>query len=310
MPDPITPPSDGVWHYEYITPKLIQAERVDRVIYSGKTSFQSVTIQETSCFGRSLVLDNKTQSTELDEFVYHEGLIHPAFIAHKEPRDIFIAGGGEGAAIREIFSYNSVQHVVMVDIDAEVVELCREHLPNHHQGAFDDPRLQIHYEDAFEFLKRLDHSYDVAVIDVPDPLEGGPAYLLYTREFYETVLNRLRPGGLIVAQAGPTGPAFYQQCFAAVANTIGSVFDSISLYEVFVPSFGSTWGFVVGSLGPDPASLTAKHIDKHISARLNRTLGYYDGVTHQGMFSVPKYLRDALASEDRVISRDRPLFVS
>ena len=310
MPDPITPPSDGVWHYEYITPKLIQAERVDRVIYSGKTSFQSVTIQETSCFGRSLVLDNKTQSTELDEFVYHEGLIHPAFIAHENPQDIFVAGGGEGATIREIFSYNSVQNVVLVDIDAEVVELCREYLPNHHQGAFDDPRLQIHHEDAFGFLKHLDDSFDVVVIDVPDPLEGGPAYLLYTREFYQTVLNRLRPGGLMVVQAGPTGPVFYEQCFAAVANTVATVFNSVSLYEIFVPSFGSTWGFVVGSLGSEPASLTATHIDKQMSDRLNRALRYYDGTTHQGMFSVPKYLRDALVSEDRVISLDNPLFVS
>lgn len=310
MSDPITPPSDGVWHYEYITPRLLQAERVDRVIYSGKTNFQSVTIQDTSCFGRSLVLDNKTQSTELDEFVYHEGLIHPAFIAHEEPKDIFVAGGGEGATIREAFSYNSVQNVIMVDIDAEVVKLCREYLPNHHQGAFDDPRLQIHHEDAFGFLKRLDDSFDVAVIDLPDPLEGGPAYLLYTREFYETVLNRLRPGGLIVAQAGPTGPAFYEQCFAAVANTIATVFDSVSLYEIFVPSFGSTWGFVVGSLGPEPALLNAMHIDKQISVRLNRTLRYYDGITHQGMFSLPKYLRDALVSENRVISLDSPLFVS
>ena len=114
----------------------------------------------------------------------------------------------------------------------------------------------------------------------------------------------------MVVQAGPTGPAFYEQCFAAVANTIATVFNSVSLYEIFVPSFGSTWGFVVGSLGSAPASLTATHIDKQMSDRLNRALRYYDGTTHQGMFSVPKYLRDALASEDRVISRDRQLFVS
>ena len=310
MSDAITPPSDGHWHYEYITPELLQAERVDSVIYSGRTAYQAVTIQDTACFGRSLVLDNKTQSTEVDEFVYHEALVHPAMVTHVEPRDVFVAGGGEGATIREALSHSSVRRVVMVDIDAEVVELCREHLPNHHQGAFDDPRLELRHEDAFPYLERSPGSFDVAFIDVPDPLEGGPAYLLYTREFYALVRSRLRPGGLMVAQAGPTGPAFYEQCFAAVANTIAAVFDNVFLYEAFVPSFGSTWGFVVGSLGPDPASLTIEQVDTQIAARVRRPLRYYDGVTHRGMFSVPKYLREALAAEDRIITRETPLFVS
>ena len=310
MSDAITPPRDGRWHYEYITPGLLQAARVDRVIHSGRTAYQAVTIHDTACFGRSLVLDNKTQSTEVDEFVYHESLVHPVMAAHDQPVDVFVAGGGEGATIREALSYGSVRRVVMVDIDAEVVELCREHLPNHHQGAFDDPRLELRHEDAFGFLQGSRDSFDIAVIDVPDPLEGGPSYLLYTREFYAALRERLRRGGLMVTQAGPTGPVFYEQCFAAVANTVSTVFDKVLLYEAFVPSFGSAWGFVVGSLGPDPASLTAEQVDARIAARASRPLRYYDGVTHRGAFSAPKYLREAAASERRVITRGSPLFVT
>ena len=234
------PPGD--WHYEYITPDLLQAERVERVHFAGRTEYQDVTIQDTACFGRSLVLDGKTQSTELDEFIYHEALVHPALISHPKPRSVFIAGGGEGATAREVLAHRSVRRVVMVDIDSEVVELCRRFLPNHHQGAFDDPRLFLLHADAFAFLEESTETFDVAVIDVPDPLEGGPAYLLYTREFYELLRSRLNPGGAMVAQSGPTGPAFYRQCFAAVANTIASVFPRSFLSEAFVPSFGGDLG--------------------------------------------------------------------
>ena len=213
------PPQDG-WHYERITPDLLQAERVERVVHSGRTAYQSVLIQDTTCFGRSFVLDDKTQSTEVDEFVYHESLVQPAMIAHPGPRSVFIAGGGEGATAREVLRHASVERVVMADIDEQVVDLCRQHLGAFHQGSFDDPRLELHHRDAMAVLEESRGGFDVAVIDVPDPLEEGPAYLLFTAEFYEIARSRLAPGGLLVAQAGPTGPAFYEQCFSAVANTV------------------------------------------------------------------------------------------
>ena len=310
MAEPITPPSEGQWHYEYITPDLLQAERVERVLYTGRTSYQAVTIQDTGCFGRTLVLDNKTQSTEVDEFVYHEALVHPGMIAHANPAQVFVAGGGEGATAREALSHSSVERVVMVDIDREVVELCRVHMPNHHRGAFDDPRLELHHADALAFLDNTPDRYDVAIVDVPDPLAGGPAYMLFTQEFYRLLASRLRPGGLMVAQSGPTGPAFYEQCFSAVASTIGSVFPAAYLCEAFVPSFGSTWGFVIGSLAPDPPALSVEEVDRRISERVTGALRHYDGVTHRGMFSVPKYLREALAAETRLITRAEPLFVT
>ncbi len=309
MAGPTTRPPDGEWHYEYITPDLLQAERLDKVIFTGKTPYQSVTIQDTACFGRTLVLDDKTQSTELDEFVYHEALVQPAMISHPEPREVFVAGGGEGATIREVLSHKSVSRVVMVDIDAQVVELCKRYLPNHHNGAFDDPRLELHHADALTFLKETPERFDVAVIDVPDPLEEGPAYLMYTQEFYTLLKDRLKPQGVMVAQSGPTGPAFYLQCFSAVANTIRSVFPSVCAYEAFVPSFGSTWGFVVGSLGPGPAALSVESVDERIADRVGRELRHYDGVTHRGMFALPKYLREATATEERVITEATPLFV-
>ncbi len=301
---------EGDWHFEHITPDLVQAERRSRVLFEGRTKFQKVVVQDGAAFGRSLVLDDKTQSTEFDEFVYHESLVHPVMIAHANPRTVFVAGGGEGATIREVLVHRTVEKVVMVDIDEQVVELCRLHLVNHHRGSFEDKRLELIHDDALAYLDRSDELFDVVVIDVPDPLEAGPAYLLYTQEFYELVRERLNPNGLIVAQSGPTGPTFYEQCFSVVAHTIGSVFPTTAVYEAFVPSFGSTWGFVIGSLGESPDYLTSNEVDRRVTERITTELRHYDGITHHGMFSVPKYLRAALQAEDRIITNANPLFVT
>ena len=303
-----TPPN-GNWHYELIAPGLMQAERIDRVHFEGGTPYQNVVVQDGAAFGRSLVLDDKTQSTEVDEFAYHEGLVHPSMIAHPAPKSVFVAGGGEGATIREALRHSAVGRVVMVDIDAKVVELCREYLPNHHQGSFDDPRVELVIADALSYLEATGERFDIIIIDVPDPLEAGPAYLLYTQEFYRLARSRLRDGGLLATQAGPTGPSFYEQCFSAVANTVASVFPTVALTETFVPAFGSTWGFVIGSLGTDPADLSPRETDARIADRISGDLRYFDGVTLRGMTSVPKYLRQYVAEEKRIITANNPLFV-
>ena len=163
--------------------------------------------------------------------------------------------------------------------------------------------------DALQYLKDTKERYDVAIIDVPDPLEGGPAYLLYTTEFYSLLMSRLTDAGMMASQSGPTGPAFFSQCFSVVANTIGTVFTASHPYEAFIPSFGSTWGFVIGSLGPDPTSLSPSAVDALLSKRTGREMRHYDGVTHRGMFSIPKYLRSGVAEETRVITEADPLFV-
>ena len=302
-------PPEGDWHYELITPGLVQTEQRLRVFYRGQTEYQHVEVMDGATFGRTLVLDGKTQSTEVDEFAYHEALVHPSMIAHPNPKSVFVAGGGEGATIREVMSHRSVEQVVMVDIDKQVVDLCREYLPNHHQGSFDDPRLELHHMDALEFLEDTSLRFDVVIVDVPDPLEAGPAYLLFTQEFYSLLKERLRPGGLMVAQSGPTGPAFYEQCFSAVANTVGSVFSGVYLSEAFVPSFGTTWGFVIGSTGPAPTSLSVEETDSRISDRIEGELRFLDGITLRGMTSVPKYLRKAVDAEEKIITRDNPIFV-
>jgi len=162
---------------------------VDEIIYTGKSQYQEVDIVELVPFGRSLIIDEMMQSSEKDEFSYHESLVHPALTIHPNPRHVMVAGGGEGATVREILRHKSVEKVTMVDIDTLVIEASKSHLPNHHRGCFDNPRLELVIEDARAWLERYEGKFDVIIMDLADPVEEGPAFGLYTVEFFAMGLS-------------------------------------------------------------------------------------------------------------------------
>ena len=299
-----------------VTADLMVLYRIKDIVHTGKTPYQSVDILDTATFGRCLVLDGKTQSTEADEHIYHESLVHPALLCHTGPESVFIGGGGEGATLREVLRHNSVQRVVMLDLDSDVVKLCRRYLPQHHQGCFDDPRVELRHEDARESLLSCQETFDVMVLDLVDPIEGGPAYLLYTQEFYDIARSKLRPGGVLVTQAGPAGLLSYTECFTAIARTLSNIFPQTYFYTAYVPAFTTPWGFVVafteegsGRDSLQPAGLEPQTIDELIEQRVSSKLRYYDGVTHRSMFSIPKYLRQGIAAERRIVTDSEPVFM-
>ena len=300
---------EHTWYLERISPGLAHLHGLRGLLYWGKTKYQRVEILDTSSYGTSLVLDGKTQSTEADEFIYHEALVHPALLAHPSPERVFIAGGGEGATLREVLAHKTVTSAVMVDLDAEVVQLCQERLPQWHQGAFQNQRTSLIYADAREVLQTTSTLYDVIISDITDPIEAGPSYLLFTQEFYRLAFQRLSPQGLIVIQAGFT-TLTTDSAFPAIFNTIRNIFPVVVSYHIFIPSFGGEWGFVVGSKGPNPQALSPDEVDRRVVQRVTRPLRFYDGLGHQGMFSLPKAVREALAREKRVITEKEPLFTS
>ena len=296
------------WFQEYLSPDLLQMVAVRETIYSGKTRFQQIQVLDTYTFGRCLILDGKTQSAEADEFIYHEALVHPALVAHSNPETVFIAGGGEGATLREVLAHNTVKRAVMVDLDSEVVEICRRFLPSHHRGAFDDPRTELHFEDARQYLETTPDTYDVIIIDLPDPQEGGPVPFLYTQSFYSVLRKRLNPEGIVAVQSEPCMEGNLE-AFTAISNTLKSVFPRVFPYHAMVPSFAFDWGFNLASLGPNPTELTAQEVDRRLEERGCSTLRSYDGEAHRGLFMLPKNVRKALHHETRVITEDDPLVV-
>ncbi len=278
------------------------------MLYRGQTKFQSIEIIRTGSFGKCLVLDDKIQSSEVDEFIYHEALVQPAMITHPGPETLFIAGGGEGATLREVLSHNTVKRAVMIDIDEEVIAACKRFLPNHSQGAFEDKRTELRHVDARDYLAKCGEAFDIIIIDLPDPIEEGPAYLLYTQEFYQLVQERLTANGIISVQAGSAALTELLN-FSSVNNTLKSVFPVVCPYQTDVPSFGGPWGFCLASFNLNPVLLPASEVDNRISARSLNGLRFYDGLSHQGMFSLPKYLRSELSRQTRLITDNEPLYL-
>lgn len=296
------------WFVEFVTPDNIQQFSIKNILYCGQSKYQRVELLESTLYGRCLILDGKVQSCEADEFIYHEALIHPAMILHPGPQTVFIAGGGEGATLREILAHRTVQKVVMVDIDEEVIELCKKFLPDHHRGSFNDPRVTLLHMDARKYLEETEEKFDVIIMDLPEPIEGGPAYLLYTQRFYEMIHLKLSENGTFVTQAGAAISGI-TRVFTAVVNTLKRVFPIVAPFEATVPSFGGPWAFVLASKKIDPRMLSVEEIDQRIESRVARSLRFYDGTTHRGLFFIPKYLRDAIARETHVITEDHPVFI-
>ena len=175
---------------ESFSPHEGHVHGVTGMIATSRSPYQAIEIVELGSYGKALILDGKVQSTTADEFIYHESIIHPAMLCHPHPRRVFVVGGGEGAPVREILKHPSVESVLMVDIDSEVVEFCRRHLPEMSAGAFEDARVRVEFMDARAFLESSDQTFDILIIDISEPIEEGPAYLLFTQEFYKIVFDR------------------------------------------------------------------------------------------------------------------------
>lgn len=278
------------WRQFDVLPGERAAYEITDVVARTTTAFQDVEIVETRAFGRALFLDGAPQSAVADEFVYHEALVQPALVAHPAPRRVLIAGGGEGATLREVLRHPGVERAVMVDIDGELVELCREHLAAMHQGAFDDPRAEVVTGDALAYLRDHDDRFDAIIIDLTDPSEDGPIGALYGEEFYRLVASRLADGGIVAVQAYTFGPGrtAWQERIAAILQ---AVFPIVRRYRAEVPFFKDSWAFCTASALRDPAALPAGYVDRALDERGVQGLRFYDGVTHVSMFSLPRYAR-------------------
>lgn len=239
---------------------------LSEVIFRGRTQYQDVVIADTRNYGLALMLDGAIQSAEEDEHLYHEMLVQPALLCHPDPRDVLIIGGGEGATLREVLVH-PVRSATMVDLDQQVVELCRRYLPTWHRGAFDDPRVKLRFVDGRSFVESDSGIYDVAIIDVVDMLDNGPAQKLYTLQFYETLKKRLRSDALVVVQ-GLEFSFMDDKPHAALRRTLQQVFSEVHSYRVQIPSFLSAWGFLIASDWFDPEELDAAAIDGAIERRL------------------------------------------
>ena len=209
---------------------------VTRQLYSGQSEFQLIEVFESEDFGRFLALDGFMMLTEKDEFIYHEMIVHVPMAVHPNPRNILIIGGGDGGAVRELCRYKSVEHIDLVEIDEQVVQVCKEHLPTV-ASDLDDSRVKIHYEDGLRYIRRFTDYYDLIIVDSTDPF--GPGEGLFTKEFYGNCNKALKEDGILSNQHESP---FYPLDASAVRQIHKRVITSFPLcrvYQAHIPTYPS-----------------------------------------------------------------------
>jgi len=278
------------WFTETLHPWLAQRLRIDRVLYRDKTEHQDLIIFENERFGRVLTLDGVVQTTEGDEFVYHEMMAHVPIVAHGAARRVLIIGGGDGGMAREVLKHRAVEQVTMVEIDRGVVDMSVEHLPSLSAGAFDDPRLNLVITDGAKYVAETADRFDVVIVDSTDPI--GPGEVLFTAEFYADCKRCLTEGGIVVTQNGV--PSLQGSEVTNSWNRLGKSFRDVWFYVAAVPTYQG--GFMtLGWASDDPAK--RRHDVATVEARwapLGIETRYYTPAIHQACFALPKFVLDLL----------------
>ncbi len=297
--------NDSVWFVEDGSRNLVINYRCLRTVYSSRSSYARIDIVDTAEYGRMLFLDGIAQSAEADEFIYHESLVHPAMLLHPNPRSVCIVGGAEGATIREVAKYQDVNRIVMVDIDEELVKVCKHHLKSWSNGAYEDPRLQLHIGDGRKFLEQTDETFDVIMVDLNDPTEDSPAIYLFTQEFYQLVHQRLGKEGIGCFQGTDLQPTRLE-LHARVYNTISSVFPWVVAYPYMLPSFHCMHSFILASKGEEPR---LSDLGQTLLLR-NFKLKYLTPSFLETLFRMPAYVEQAYLENQELITDAEPSLYS
>ncbi|TGL73916.1 spermidine synthase [Leptospira yasudae] len=300
--DPIT----HSWFTEQVDFREMHQFLKEKKSTSFRTKFQQVEFHLLNAFGRTVVLDGAVQSSEADEHIFHECLVHPALLTHPNPKKVLILGGGEGATLREVLKHPSIELAVMVDIDEEFVEFCKVALPDWNKEAFEDPRTELIHMDGRKYLEDTSLTFDIIITDITDILLDGPATRLYTKEFYELCSWRLGIGGILALQALELSPGVWEQ-HATLRRTIRKSFANVESYNIYIPSFTSSWGFIIASNSEDSFPSGDLIQERLMERELNGKLFAYDAMTHSGLFSLPKDLRKYLDLNGSIIEDGKPL---
>ena len=273
------------WVVETLHAEYAQALREDRVLYDSETAHQRLRVFENARFGRVLTLDGVVQTTEGDEFIYHEMMAHVPILAHGAAKRVLIVGGGDGGMAREVLRHDGIEQVTMVEIDAGVVEFSKQYLPSLSAGAFDDPRLELVIADGAAFMRDATGLYDVIISDSTDPI--GPGEVLFTDTFYGHARARLAEGGILVTQNGV--PFLQPEELAGTMRAFSALFADATCYLAAIPSYaGGPMAFGWGTDG------TARQVDEATLARRLAAAGftprYYGPAVHKGAFALPGYV--------------------
>ena len=269
--------------------------KAGRLLEAGESSFQRYEVWETPRFGRLFRLDGCFMSSERDEFLYHENLIHVPGMAHDGLKRALVIGGGDGGSAEELLKYPTIEHVKIVELDEKVVDISRRYLHGVHHGALDDPRVDLRIGDGLGYValdaQAAASRYDLIVLDLTDP--EGVAEALYGEDFFHACRALLAEGGVLSLHLG--APFFQPERVGSLVQRLRRVFACVRPYLVHIPLYGSLWGLATASDRLDPLAVHAGEIDRRISERLIGELQHYNGALHHAQFALPNHLRALLA---------------
>lgn len=223
-------------------------------------------------------------------------------LSHPNPKTVFIGGAGEGSTAREVLKHNTVESCIMVDIDGDVVNFCKSVLPQNAK-AFADPRLKVVIDDAKKQLEESPVNFDIIIMDLDDPLDGGPCFQLYTQEFYTLCKQKLNPGGILVSQCSSAGVKNHRLVFSPVHHTLKQVFPKVHGYCQHIYCFADTWGYNMAFSDANMVLPTEEQVEAAIASRGLGELFFLDGISFRGIFMLPKYLRQSIVAETSVLSK-------
>ncbi|MDI6605167.1 MAG: polyamine aminopropyltransferase [Thermoanaerobacteraceae bacterium] len=270
-----------LWFTENHANNIKYSLKVNKTLNIEKTDYQDLAVIETEQYGRILVLDGILQTTEKDEFVYHEMIVHVPLFTHKNPRSVLIVGGGDGGAIKEILKHNSVERIVLAEIDRKVVENAKKYLQNISYG-LDNDKVEIMIGDGIKYVNEHKNEFDIVIVDSTDPI--GPAVGLFTIDFYKSVYECLKDDGIIVAQT--ESPFIYGNLINKLSKMFKQIYPITKPYICTIPTYpGSLWTFTMGSKKYDP-----ENIDTNIIPKIDTK--YYTPQIHKAAFILPKFVKD------------------
>ncbi len=273
----------NLWFTEEHTKDVRFSIRVNRHLCSQQSKYQKIDVFETNEFGRIMTLDGYIMVTEKDEFIYHDMIVHVPMAVGKDIKNVLLIGAGDGGAVRELTRYKSIEHIDLVEIDEEVVEVSREYLKGLSSG-FDDERVSLHFEDGLKFVRRRKGEYDLIIVDSTDPF--GPGEGLFTREFYGNCYNALTEKGILVNQHESPYYANDARAMVKIHENIKKIFPISRLYQAHIPSYSSGhWLFGFSSKVYDPLDFDADYWNS-----LGIETKYYNTELHKGCFALPNYV--------------------
>ncbi|MET9712403.1 polyamine aminopropyltransferase [Nocardiopsis alba] len=234
-----------------------QAMYRDPIVYADRSEYQEIVVtQSLDGVDTRMFLNGDLQFSTLDEYRYHESLIHPAMAGAHE--NVLVLGGGDGLALREILRYEDVEKATLVDLDPAVIELASTDpvIRELNDDSFEDPRVEVINTDAFQWLRDNTDRYDVVIADLPDGTDVGTSKL-YTVEFYSLIAQAMEGDSRLVVQAG--SPFFAPDAYWSVGRSLEEAGFGSTPYNVDVPTFGN-WGFYLSTLGQAPELRLAEEV--------------------------------------------------